>query len=258
MKYPKGHEFEYRQLRPSQIKVDRLYQRKLENNRVDKIAAEFNGDIFNEPKISYRDGVYWVFDGQHSIAAWRKYYGGEDKLVTCKVYKGMTWLEECDCFVQQNGIKKDPTTNDKLRAAYNSKDPDVIDMVEKAKLCGFTVDFIQSQTPTRIICTNTLFRAYKALGAEPYLDMLTAIKEAWYGEDDSVSRAVISGMTAFYKAYYGNFTRAELVKSLKRISPSRIVRDGRQYHNRTNTYAREIAKHYNKKRSKFKVDENVL
>lgn len=259
MKYPKGHEFEYRQLHPSQIKCDPLYQRELDNKRVDAIVREFNGDLFNEPKVSYRDGIYWVFNGQHSIAAWRKYHGGEDKIVVCKVYKGMTWLEECDAFMKQNGISKDPTTNQKLRAAYNSKDPDVVDMVDRATLCGFIVDFVNSKTPTRIVATNTLFRSYKTLGAEAYYDMLLAIKEAWYGDIDAISQQVLTGMTGVYKPYYGHapFNHNDLVKSLKRISPSEIIRNGKQFRNRTNTYAREIIAAYNKGK-RYRLDDREL
>ena len=201
MKYPKGHEFEHKYLRPSQIAADPLYQRPLDQRRVEKIANEFSGDLFNEPKVSYRDGKYWVFNGQHSIAAWRKYHNGDDKPVYCKVFKGMTWLEECDAFMKQNGLSKDPTTNEKLHAAFNSKDPDVVDMVEKAKLCGFDVNFSLSKTPTRIIALSALFRAYKMLGGEAFLDMLTAIKEAWYGDIDAVSQQIITGIVLIVAIY---------------------------------------------------------
>ena len=257
MKYPKGHEFEYRQLRPSQIKCDPLYQRELDNKRVDAIVREFNGDLFNEPKVSYRDGVYWVFNGQHSIAAWRKLHGGEDKIVVCKVYKGMTWLEECDAFMKQNGISKDPTTSQKLRAAFNSGAPDVVDMVNKATLCGFVVDFSNCKTPTRIVATSALYRSYKSIGADAYLEMLTTIREAWYGDMDAVSQQVIAGMTGAYKAYRGSFSSSDLAKALKRITPAEIIRNGRSYRNRTNTYAREIVKAYNKGR-RYRLDENKL
>lgn len=257
MKYPKGHEFEFKYLRPSQIVADPLYQRPLDQRRVEQIVKEFSGDLFNEPKVSYRDGKYWVFNGQHSLAAWRHFYGNEDKPVFCKVFKGMTWLEECDAFMKQNGLSKDPTTNEKLHAAFNSKDPDVVDMVEKAKLCGFDVNFSQSKTPTRIIALSALFRAYKMLGSEAFLDMLTAIKEAWYGDIDAVSQQIISGMASFYKAYGGNFKREALVNALKKTTPARIIAQGKSFTNRTNTYTREIVKAYNMKR-KYRLDENKL
>lgn len=257
MNYPKGHDFTFETLYPSQIVADPLYQRQLDHKRVERIAADFNGDLFNEPKVSYRDGKYWVFNGQHSIAAWRAFHNGNDEPVRCKVFKGMTWLDECDAFMEQNGISKDPTTNEKLHAAYNSKNPDVVDMVEKSKLCGFVVDFSLSKTPTRIVATNALYRAYKAIGGEAFLDMLTAIKEAWYGDMDAVSRQIISGMAAFYKTYAGNFSREKLVSSLKKTTPARIIAQGKSYAHRPNTYAREIVKQYNTKR-KYRLAEDEL
>ena len=39
------------------------YQRELNPNRVRKIAAEFDEHIANDPKVSFRDGHYYVFDG---------------------------------------------------------------------------------------------------------------------------------------------------------------------------------------------------
>lgn len=248
MRYPKGHEFEYRALRPSQINVDPLYQRRLDTNRVDKIVREFNGDLFNEPKVSYRDGQFWVFNGQHSIAAWRKHFGGEDKPLACKVYKGMTWLDECEAFIAQNGISKDPTTNEKLSAAKEAHRPDVMAMVGGAELVGYIVNFkLGKTTPNTIVAVNSLFKAYHRLGNAAYVDMLTALRDAWYGDPDATCSQIINAMTLFYKTYGGNFKREDLVTSLKRISPAAIIRAGREIKSR-NGFTREIVKCYNSKR----------
>ena len=256
MNYPKGHEFEFKYLYPSQIKFDTLYQRELDTRRVEKIVKEWNGDLFNEPKVSWRDGVYWCFNGQHTIAAWKKLHDKEDKLIYCKVFRGMTWSDECDAFIQQNGISKDPTTNQKLKAQFNNSDPDVVDMVKKAALCGYTVDFSTSKIPSRIIATSALFHAYKTLSPEAFLDMLTVIKEAWYGDADAVDARIITGMASFFKTYYGNFKTSDLVKNLKKISPSQIIRNGKNYNTRTG-YAAEILKIYNAKR-KVRLDAEKL
>ena len=44
------------------------YQRNFNVNRAKKIAEEFDERIANEPKVSFRDGRYFVFDGQHTVA----------------------------------------------------------------------------------------------------------------------------------------------------------------------------------------------
>lgn len=257
MKYWKGHEFNFVNLRPSQIKVDPLYQRPLDQKRVAQIVKEWNGDLVNEPKVSYRDGQYWIFNGQHTTAAWQHLFAGQDKPILCKVYKGMTWLEECEAFMEQNGLSKDPTTNEKLNAAFNSKNPDVVDMVSKCELCGFVVDFKASKTPTRIVATGALFRAYKRLGGEAFLDMMTAIKEAWYGDMDAICAQIITGMSTFYKTYEGGFTHEKLVSALKDTTPARIIARGKNDTKRSNTYTREIVREYNRKK-KYRLDESKL
>ena len=54
----------------SQLIIPReTYQRELNPERVRKIVKEFDERVANEPKVSCRNGKYYVFDGQHTIAA---------------------------------------------------------------------------------------------------------------------------------------------------------------------------------------------
>ena len=101
MRYPNGHEFEYKMLRPSQIRADPLYQRDLDTKRVDKIVKEFKGDTFNEPKVSYRDGIYWVFDGQHTIEIVALKSGSRETPVWCMIYDDLVYTQEADIFANQ-------------------------------------------------------------------------------------------------------------------------------------------------------------
>ena len=73
------------------------YQRNFNVNRAKKIAEEFDERIANEPKVSFRDGRYFVFDGQHTVAARKFLNGGEDLPIKCKVYFDMTEQEEALC-----------------------------------------------------------------------------------------------------------------------------------------------------------------
>lgn len=82
-------------LNSSELIVPRdTYQRALHPARVARIAREFDERVANEPKISFRDGHYYVMDGQNTIAARKFLNGGEDLQIRCKVYFGMTEREE--------------------------------------------------------------------------------------------------------------------------------------------------------------------
>ncbi len=255
MKYPKGHEFDYKPLRPSQIRFDELYQRELDTARVERIVREFDGDTFNEPKVSYRDGAYWCFDGQHSTAAWRKLNDGEDRPLLCKVFHGMTWLDEADAFVKQNGLAKDPTTLQKLRTCYNSHRQDVTEMVDGAERAGFKVSFTRTQNGRNIGAVSALFKAYQKLGYLQYMDMLMAIAEAWQYDPESTVQQILSGMAEFYHLYGGQFERKELVAKLKKESPLAIIRRGKNSAAHGNGYCHEILLLYNRNRSTHRIEE---
>ena len=92
------------------------YQRHLNASRVKRIAAEFDERIANAPKVSYRDGHYYVFDGQHTIAARKLLNNNSDLNIVCKVYSGLTEQEEALLFAQQTGISAPLTAGAKLRA----------------------------------------------------------------------------------------------------------------------------------------------
>ena len=102
------------------------YQRELDPIRVRKIAAEFDERIANDPKVSFRDGHYYVFDGQHTIAARKLRNGGEDLPIRCKVFYGLSELDEAILFAQQTGASAQLTAGARLRALVYGRDPDAL------------------------------------------------------------------------------------------------------------------------------------
>ena len=246
-----GHEFEFKAIKPSQLKVDRLYQRDINQSRVNKIMQAWNPDIVNEPKVSQRDGgQYYIFDGQHTVSAWQGIYRGTDKPILCKVYRGLTWLEEKELFVQQNGISKDPTTSEKLLAEYNSGNVEVKDMVLAANEAGVKVDFKNSAARYQIIAVGSLFKAYKMLGKSGLTDILSIICECWDGDKVSFSSGFILGMAEFHKQFYRRYSRKGLVGRLSKHSASYYIREARELSGTTQSrFCRMFLKEYNYKRT---------
>ncbi|MCD8160531.1 MAG: hypothetical protein LUE61_05000 [Clostridiales bacterium] len=87
----KGLFYEEMEISTADLRVPHAsYQRSLSVARVRRIAQNFDERIANKPKVSCRDGKFYVFDGQHTIAARRLRNNGEDLPVACKVYYGLT------------------------------------------------------------------------------------------------------------------------------------------------------------------------
>ena len=85
------------------------YQRVLRTRKVAEISATFSEYIANEPKVSYRDGRYHVFDGQNTIEARVACNGGRDLPILCKVFHGLSKKDEALLFAVQTGISTDLT-----------------------------------------------------------------------------------------------------------------------------------------------------
>lgn len=79
------------------------YQRMLRMEKVSQIAENFSEYIANEPKVSYRDGRFYVFDGQNTVEARRTCNGGKDVTIRCKVFYGLTKEDEATLFAIQTG-----------------------------------------------------------------------------------------------------------------------------------------------------------
>ena len=79
------------------------YQRPLQSDEVKEIIAQFSPYLLNEPKVSFRNGKYYVFDGQHTIISLLEMNEGKHIAIRCKVYYGMTEQEEAKLFSMQTG-----------------------------------------------------------------------------------------------------------------------------------------------------------
>ena len=116
------------------------YQRTLNEDRVRKIAAEFDERIANEPKVSSRGGRYYVFDGQHTIAARKFLNGGRDLPIRCKVFYGLSERDEALLFAQQTGASASLTAGARFRALVYGGDKEALAFQKVTEAVGLCVD----------------------------------------------------------------------------------------------------------------------
>lgn len=251
-------DYEYKQVNTRDLFVDNLYQRELNGTKVNHIVKTFNPYLINAIKVSYRDGKYWIFDGQHTKAAIVAKNEGKDKLVDCKVFYGLTRLDEMELFIAQNGASSAVQTREKFRAMYNLGDPEIKQMVRLSEYAELIVDFKASQADNRILAVSQLYKTFKLLNEEEFVDMLRIIKEAWQGSKDSLTAEIIGGMTKFYIAYRGEFSRKRLISRLAKVSPIAITRDGKVTATSGNKrYAKIILGIYNQNTSTNRLEEKL-
>ncbi len=202
------------------------YQRNLSITRAKRIADNFDERIANKPKVSYRDGNYYVFDGQHTIAARKLLNKGEDLPVTCKVYYGLTEQEEALLFAQQFGIADVLTAGTKMRAMIFGKDPEALAFLNATESVGLHLDYAQKIGENRIGCISTAFRAFLRVGPDIYTEALRILIEAWGGEPHSLRGETVRAIIEFVDLYHGEYSRDRLVSKLQMVDPLTILRKG--------------------------------
>ena len=211
------------------LERDFSYQRPVNMNRVRQIVSEFDSDLVNILKVSYRDGHYYVFDGSHTLEALRQVNGKEHFPVVCKLYKGLSYEREAMLFAMQTGNSARVGMPYKLRALEQAGDEPTVHFLEVTRNCGFEIaPGERSNKKDTIAAVCKANAVYAMLGEEMYTDMLRLIKKTWDGESWSVSQNMLSGMAIFYKTY-GKFNQERFVSKLSASSRTEILKEASKH-----------------------------
>lgn len=231
----------------AEIFVPEEYQREFKPYMVKKILKNWDDNVVNMPKVSKRNGKYWVFDGQHTIAALKSKNDGQDIWVLCQVFEGLTIEEEANLFRKQRGATTAVHKNEDLRAAFNVGDKEVVQMVEIAKSCGCIIDFRKNKKSHCCVALNKLVQLYENLSTEQFKEMLTLIEDGWNGDPDGYIGYVMGGLALFIKTYWGKYNRKVLLaKMQKTMTAAGVISDTATVRTKTDkTIARAILNRYN-------------
>jgi len=250
------HSYEYTMLYPEQIKKDPKYQRNIDQARIKQITKNWDDDLVNAPKVSLREnGVYYVFNGQHTLAAWKKRYG--NRPIQCKVYRGLTEKEEKDLFVKQEGFSKSVSKVDKIRAEYNSGTEDVVDMVNCCAIAGCVIDFetAASNRKNRINAISTAYTVYKSVGHDGFINILDILRRSFYGESTAFNDGFLKGMGYLFKHYAEYFSVRNMVTSLSKQPVDYYRQKANQFNGSSQyRYARAFVEQYNKGRRTNRIE----
>ena len=77
------------------------YQRVINHKRVQDIVKKFNVHKLGTIKVSFRDGKYHVYDGQHRLMILKIINNSKECMVPCEVHYGLTYEDEARLFAEQ-------------------------------------------------------------------------------------------------------------------------------------------------------------
>lgn len=209
---------------PSQdlIVPRKLYQRDEEQAKIRRIVAQWDERIANEPKVSERDGKFYVFDGQHTVIARESRNNGQSVNILCKVYNNLTANDEAILFAKQTGASSKPKSGEQLRAYVFAGDKDAIAFCDATEQVGLLIDITGTRYDGHLACISTARRIYDRIGEDFYKESMQIIVDAWKGSADSLRNEIIKAVSEFVRLYHGQYDRKQLIHNLKAVKPIKI------------------------------------
>ena len=199
--------------------VDRSYQRICNAARVRKITRNLDWDLFGVIIVSYRDGVYYIVDGQHRVEAVR---GLVDK-VTCLVWNDLTYEEECEKFLKLNSERHSCNANQKFHARVQFGEEFANSTVDAMKKYNFTYNPDCGTAKDNVIgSVPSIERIASSYGIDALDNVLDVLRSSWYGGSDSLESSLIKGLNTFLIEYQSKVDKATLCRALERYSPKNI------------------------------------
>jgi hypothetical protein len=175
-----------------------LAQREFRAAWADYMKANFDIDAFGVPILSWREGKYYIIDGQHRIEALKAFLGAgwEIQKIECLVYQGLDLQAEAKLFLYYNHTRHVPIY-EKFQKALTAKLPDetAVDQIVHDE------SLVISTEPGGISAVGTLLRVYRRSDHEVLSKVLRTIRDAF--GDAGFESVVMDGLGHLYQRYNG-------------------------------------------------------
>jgi hypothetical protein len=231
------------------------YQRNLSMGHVKRVASQFDLYQINPVKVSRRNGVNYVFNGQHTIETVALVSGSRDTPVWCMVYDNIDYEEEADIFANQMRFTKPLTPYEIFLAnieAGNDKQLIIKGLVDSYHL------FISAKKMQNNICAiSALEYIHDKYGYHVLEHVLRLCVGAWEGDPQSLSANVIKGLALIIVAFGDELKDDMFVDKLGRCSAKEIIRTAKDRRAGSIGYAEAILLLYNH-RMKFPLKMDKL
>ena len=221
------------------------YQRNVSQKHVEKAAANFDLYQINPVKVSRRDGINYVFNGQHTIEIVALVSGSQDTPVWCMVYDDLIYTREADIFANQMKYTKPLMPYEIFMAnieAGSDKQLIIKELVESYKL-----EITPNPAPGGICAVATLEGIYDKFGFECLDRVLRLCVGTWEGVPQSFSANMLNGVARVVNAFGDKMKDNMFVERVGKVSIKELSRTAKDRRAGSLGYAEAIVIFYNKK-----------
>ena len=221
------------------------YQRALSETHITKAIQEFDVYQINPVKVSRRDGINYVFDGQHTIEIIASRSGSRDTPVWCMVYDDLKYQEEAHIFAEQQKHVKALIPYEMFIAHVEAGDRKQTMINELVSVYGLKIT--KSYAPGSICAVSALEFIYDRHGYEILDRTLRLALGTWEGERLSLTSGMLKGIARIAAVYGDRLNEERFKEQVGKKTAQAISRTAKDRRPGTLGYAEALILAYNVK-----------
>ena len=185
------------------------YQRPLSQAQVEKAIEDFDLNQINPVKVSRRDGINYVFNGQHTIEIVATVSGSRETPVWCMIYDSLDYQNEADIFANQMKHVRPLKPYEIFMANIEAGNEQ--QLIIKRLVESYSLSIGLNKAYGVICAVSTLERIYTKYGYHVLDRTLRLCVGTWEGDIDSLGGNILAGVARMVVAF-GDQLRDEIFK----------------------------------------------
>lgn len=202
------------------------YQRMLSQSHIGKTADDFDVYQINPVKVSRRDGINYVFNGQHTIEIIAMVSGSRDCPVWCMIYDELSYEQEAAIFSDQMKHAKTLLPYEVFSAKIEAGCSEQMMIKELVESYGLEIGVHKS--PGVVGAISTIQNIYQKYGYHVLNRTLRLCIATWEGETNSLSANMLNAVSKLIVTYNNILDEEQFREKLGSVSTKSLIRTGKE------------------------------
>ena len=222
------------------------YQRSLSQTHIARAVANFDLYQINPVKVSRRDGINYVFNGQHTIEIVAHVSGSRETPVWCMIYDDLNYEHEANIFANQMKYVKTLQPLEVFKANLEAGSDDQLIIRDLVESYGLTIG--SKKHHGTICCIATLESIYTKYGYQVLNRILRLIISTWEGDINSFSANIFNALTKLVVTFGDSLNDEIFKEKVGNVSVKQLVRTAKERRSGSMGVAEAMLIEYNGKR----------
>ena len=201
--------------------------------QVNKIKRDYREDMVQPAIVSFRDGKYFIVDGQHrSQAKYELSNNDPNTPILCDVRTGLTYEQEADLYYRLNTCSRKLSFADELTGLIESKDAHALKFRDIVESCGYVVG---SNNANSFRAISTGWKVFnKDDGEKKLTTILSLTHQCWPDAKNGAHSTMIDGISLFLDNHGNEYSTEVFIKNLSKKDPKLLIGDATNYYKTVN------------------------